>query len=107
MVCTTEYNMAKRAGFGVDNMSFAHNFLHGCMSCGVHAHTALHVNSKWQNIPGLRGKSCFEILHSDTCAGLWRSKANESGKYSVSTSHSAYSLLLSEYGLHNKKRKIN
>ena len=65
----------------------------------------LNLNSKWQNLPGLRGKSCFEILHSETCAGLWRSKNGQYGRYSVGTSHLASKTLLNEYGLDDKKIK--
>ena len=34
-------------------------------------HGSVPFNSVWHTIDGLHGKSCFEILYSDVCEGLW------------------------------------
>ena len=42
------------------------------IDCGLFAHTDFQRdNSEWQNVTDLSSKSCFEILHSKICAGLW------------------------------------
>ena len=70
VVCMTELAISKRSGNKLPFPKYSLKFLHACAKCEVHAHTGLNLNSKWQNLPGLRGKSCFEILHSETCVGL-------------------------------------
>ena len=42
-------------------------------------------------------------IHSEMYDGLWRSKPESAGKYGVCTSHPAYILLESKYGVDRKK----
>ena len=71
-----------------------------CDSCNLFGHTSVNRDSKFQNIPELAGKTCFEILHDDFCKGLWGAS---SPRRSVSTKHHVYEKLLDLYDLPKKK----
>ena len=77
-------------------------FMCACVTYAVHIHIWINLNFKWQLFPDLRGKTCFEILHSEKNDGLW-SKSESAGKYGVYTSHPTYILLQSKYGVDRKE----
>ena len=98
-VCKLESNLWARAKYG-KCPSRSQRALAFCAECGIYGHTSVNENSKFQEIPELRGKSCYDIIHSDFCNGLW----NNSGKRrTVSTKHHVYDLLLAKYDIPKKK----
>ena len=76
------------------------NSLAVCIACNLYGHISIMTNSKLHTMPQLSGKSCFEILHSDLCKGLWVTVGN---KCIVRTSHPIYNFLLKAYDLDQKK----
>ena len=100
-VCKLEEKWRKDAGFrdARGHSSRTQRSLAGCAcrGCNVRAH-CMKVQSERMifDIPTLRGLTCFEIAHSETCWGLWSNlrgpratkKFGRGQKgYSVSTSH--------------------
>ena len=73
-----------------------------CKDCSTCAHRDIpHKNSLWNTIPGIEGMTCFEILHSETCQGLWSGgDSKDLRRNSVATGHPVYKLLR-EAGLKN------
>ena len=74
VVCKLEQNLRKKSK--VNKMVeyctgyCSKNFLMYCRQCDVYAHTVPNKTSKFNNIIGLAGKSCFEIFHSKQGIGL-------------------------------------
>ena len=50
-----------------------------CVTCVVHVHSGVTLNSKWYLFPDVHGKNCFEILHSEICDGLCGNKTDSVG----------------------------
>ena len=98
-VCKMEHNIAKRSVGGKCH-SRCKRALAFCEVCGIYAHTTVDTNSRLQKIPELAGKSCFEILHSNCCKGLWDLTAR---RRTVSTKHNIYNQLLGLYHIAPKK----
>ena len=88
-----------------------------CTSCGISAHS--HPVSWPRNIfkmNELKQMSCFQIIHSEHCMGLWIGKGGQSnmtigqGKavkkqaYSESIAHPLYRTLMETYGLTPRPR---
>ena len=72
VVCTTENNIDMKPGTQFFIQPMSKTFIYACITYVVHVHSGIHLNSKWHLFPDLCGKTCFEILHWDTCDGLWR-----------------------------------
>ena len=68
----------------------------------MHAHDVVEINSKLSLVPELRGKSCYDILHSSACKVLWSNGIKTCS--TVLTSYGIYVYFLSEYGLQEKHR---
>ena len=66
-VCKTEGRLARRLKSDVKVFPYSKNGLAYCSKCQLHAHTSIFSLSKYQCMPGLEGKSCFEILHTNPC----------------------------------------
>jgi len=105
-VCKTEGNIARHSKSDVKIFPHTKRALAYCTKCQLHAHTSVFNLFKYQCMPGLEGKSCFEILHSETCNGMW-STISEDRVATVRT-HKVYRGLCVEHGLEDfiaKKRK--
>ena len=76
-VCKTEGNVAKRSECETNISPHSKKGLAYCNKCKLHAHTSICFDSKYQVLQGLYGKSCFEILHSETCNGMWSTVSEE------------------------------
>ena len=96
VVCKLEWNIMKRSTVKVSIGYRDKRFLSHCDTCKVFAHVNCHANNKLCTIEGLRGKSYFDIYHSNMCRGLW-GKAGK--RTTVSTGHHVYVQLLKMYGL--------
>jgi len=98
-VCKMENNIREKVNLSLFN---ARNcwLLAFCFSCDLYGHSSVKVESKLHNFPELLGKTCFEIMHSDYCKGLWIRGVK---RRSVSTKHHVYTNLLEMYGLPTKK----
>ena len=69
IVCRIEKNIGKTHGNMFHIKLMSKRFKWACVFCGLHVHSRVHLNSKCQKFPNLRGKLCFEILHLETCDG--------------------------------------
>ena len=70
MVCRLEIKLKKRSS-DCKCTACSQKHMGYCETCDCYAHATVPFNSKWHSIEGLRGKSCFEILHAEECKGLW------------------------------------
>ena len=59
----------------------------------------MNETSKLHKIPELSGKTCYEIMHSNFCNGLW----SIGKRRTVSTKHDVYKMLLDKYDIPKKK----
>ena len=92
-VCRTEEHIGKKSCG-----SYSKNTLAYCADCGLFAHTGvLRADSEWHSVSDLSGKTCFEMLHSKTCAGLWMGKNISGRRNSVMTGHLVYKELQKRY----------
>ena len=71
-----------------------------CKECDMYGHTDVRTGSKMSNIEELKGMSCFEMLHSNCCKGLF---GNSKERRTVSTKHHIYASLLKDYNVPKKK----
>ena len=101
-VCKMEHNLAVKANGGkwVSTNSRNHRALAFCKICGIYAHTTKNTTSKMNEIPELNGMTCFDILHSHSCKGLWDMNTK---RRTVSTKHQVYNKLLQLYDIPVKK----
>jgi len=105
-VCKTEGHIARRSKSDVKIFPHTRRALAYCSKCKLHAHTSVFALSKYQCITGLEGKSCFEILHSETCIGMWSTVSED--RVTTARTHKVYRNLCAEHGLEDsiaKKRK--
>ena len=104
LVCKLESNIMKRSTLKVSIGYRSKKFLSNCTTCKVFAHVNCNANNKISTIEGLRGKSCYDIYHSNVCRGLWGMTGKRT---TVSTGHPVYVQLLKKYGLgHTVRLKI-
>ena len=97
-VCKTEGNVAKRSECVTKTITpHSKKGLAYCNKCKLHAHTSIFFDSTYQVIPGLYGKSCFEILHSETCNGMWSTVSED--RVAAIITHKVYRSLCVEHGL--------
>ena len=105
-VCKTESVLASRSKSDVKIFPHTKKGLAYCGECKLHTHTSICLDSKYQCIPGLDGKSCFDILHSEKCNGMWSTGSQD--RITIKRTHKLYMSLCVEYGLKDciaKKRK--
>ena len=105
-VCKTESVLASRSKSNVKIFPYTTRGLGYCGECNLHAHTSICLDSKYQGIPHLKGKSCFDILHSETCSGMWSTVSQD--QITIKRTHKVYRSMLEEYGMEDsiaKKRK--
>ena len=80
-----------------------------CSKCNFAAHVTLlnpeENGHKIHSLPQLRGKTCFEIMHSPEGRAIWKQDAN--GRYNVQTSHPTIKLLRRLHGLDKKNQNNN
>ena len=95
-VCRTEEHIGKKSCG-----SFSKGTLAYCKQCNLFAHRGIpRENSEWHNLPDLSGKTCFEIMHSNCCEGLWMGNTNSGKRKSVCLGHSAYKAMQKRFN-HN------
>ena len=76
--------------------------------CGLYAHTTMMDHDrKILAMPYFVGMTCFQIVHSEECRGLWTiiGAQKMTVSYSVNRSHRLYKYLHAEYGLPRQTRK--
>ena len=99
-VCKMEENIRKKSESDNKRTSRSQKTLAYCSHCATFAHTSVNNDSKLQNIPTLQGLTCYEILHSESCSGLWQRTEK---RRTVSTKHPVYNFLLEQYNVPKKK----
>ena len=102
-VCKTESVLASRSKSNVKIFPYTTRGLGYCGECNLHAHTSICLDSKYQGIPHLKGKSCFDILHSETCNGMWSTSSQD--RNSTKRTHKVYRSLCVEHGLEDSISK--
>ena len=97
-VCKLESNLRERAKYSKMS-SRSQRALAYYGLCKLSAHTSVNETSKLHKIPELSGKTCYEIMHSNFCNGLW----SIGKRRTVSTKHHVYKMLLDKYNIPRKK----
>ena len=102
-VCKAEGNVARRSECEIKISPHSKTGLAYCNKCKLYAHSSVCFESKCQSIPGLHGKSCFEILHSESCNGMWSMVSDE--RVGCKRKHKVYMNLCEEYSLEDCSAK--